>query len=79
MDVGSDPARTGLAGKSLRVHSVILARSADVTAKVGAGVATVAVLSLQLGIRSRPHVRVADEHTESLFREHQPLGVICTI
>ena len=72
VDVGSDTARAGLAGQSLRVHTIILARSAGVAAKVGAGVAAVAVLSLQLGVGSRAHVGVADEHTEALFTERGP-------
>ena len=51
-----------IAGYELVIH----ARGTEVAAKVGSRVATVAVLPLQFGVRARTHVRVANEHTETL-------------
>lgn len=45
---------------------VVHARSTIIASKVGARVATEAVLSLQGSVRSRAHVRVTNEHTETL-------------
>lgn len=66
VDVGADTTWARSLGELLSVDPGILARSADVAAEVGSGVATVAVLSLQGGIWPRALRGVADEHAEAL-------------
>ncbi len=76
MDVRPDATLADLVGEGLAVDAVVLAGGAGVAAKVGASVAAVAVLALQLGVGARAHVGVADEHAEALKEELVTLRVV---
>ena len=67
-DIGADAALADIFGEGLGVELVVLARRTSVAAKVGAGVAAVAVLALLGGVDGAAG-RVTNEHAETLGTE----------
>lgn len=58
---------------------IVHARGSEITAKVGARVAAVAVLSLELGARPRACHGVSDKHAEALCGVLSVKSVMCKV